>query len=97
MNPSEINLTKEEVHEIVDKSKVCAVDDIRDDTEFPIQTDKEERYKYTTYLQFVFKREGDLYAFQVTCEDDYGISYDPVTAYKVEIVTVPRKELCMIE
>lgn len=93
-----IRLTKKEVQEIVKRSTYCDIEDISEDTEFPIQTEEESlKGRDTIYYRFAFKREEGLYGLEVPFNlRECVFEYEPTTAYKVEIFTVSRKELRVV-
>lgn len=91
-----IELTPDEVREVLETANRCKPEDITEKTTFPIMTGNVEERRYKLYYEYVVKRGDDLYSFwtSYTYEDRHECESE--SACKVKIAVVSKKELVYV-
>lgn len=91
-----IELTPDEIREVLRTAHGCVIENITEETKFPIMTGGVKEGQPKTYYEYVVKVGDDLYSFWTSCidEDTYGCESE--LAHKVKVSGGSKKELVYV-
>lgn len=90
MNPSTIELPKEEVWKIISNARHCDPAKVNENTEFPIMTGEEYCLDEVQYHEYVFKRGDGFYSVWIGYTPSYGYDLGKTDATKVELQIIQK-------